>query len=74
MNTAYRRWRAKAEKTKADRAAHQQAEASGDPREPALAFKLKVSRGEEKTARAKLDQLRTRRPGWTAPDPSTSGL
>jgi hypothetical protein len=68
MNTAYRRWRAKAEKTKADRAAHQQAEASGDPREPALAFKLKISRGEEKTARAKLDQLRTRRPDWTAGD------
>jgi hypothetical protein len=68
MNTAYRRWRAKAEKTKADRAAHQQAEASGDPRESALAFKLKISRGEEKTARAKLDQLRTRRPDWTAGD------
>ena len=68
MNTAYRRWRAKAEKTKAAQAAHQQAEASGDPRESALAFKLKVSRGEEKTARAKLDQLRTRRPDWTAGD------
>jgi hypothetical protein len=68
MNTAYRRWRAKAEKTKAAQAAHQQAEASGDPREPALAFKLKVSRGEEKTARAKLDQLRTRRPDWTTGD------
>jgi hypothetical protein len=68
MNTAYRRWRAKAEKTKADQAAHQQAEASGDPRESALAFKLTISRGEEKTARAKLDQLRTRRPDWTAGD------
>jgi hypothetical protein len=48
MNTAYRRWRAKAEKTKADQAAHQQAEASGDPRESALAFKLTISRGEER--------------------------
>jgi hypothetical protein len=65
MNTAYRRWHAKAEKMKADKAAHQQAEASGDPREKALAFKLTVSRGEEKSARAKLDQLRKRRPDWT---------
>jgi len=60
MNTAYRRWQAKAEKLKADRAACEQAEAAGDPRETALAFKLTVSRGEEKRARAKYDQLRKR--------------
>jgi hypothetical protein len=64
LNTAYRRWQAKAEKMNADKAAHQQAEASGDPREPALALKLRVSRGEEKSARAKLDELRKHRPDW----------
>jgi Domain of unknown function (DUF1707) len=66
MNTAYRRWQAKADKLKADKAAHKQAGISGDPREKALALKLTVSRGEEKSARAKLDQLRKRRPDWTA--------
>ena len=66
LNTAYRRWQAKAQKMKADEAAHRQAEVSGDPREPALAFKLTVSRGAEKNARAKLAQLRKRRPDWTA--------
>lgn len=66
MNTAYRRWQAKADKLKADKAARQQAGVSGDPRERALAFKLTVSRGEEKSARAKFDQLRKRRPDWTA--------
>ena len=66
MNTAYRRWQAKADKLKADKAAHSQAEASGDPQEKALAFKLTVSRGDEKSARAKFDQLRKRRPDWTA--------
>ena len=65
LNTAYRRWQAKAQKMKADEAAHRQAEVSGDPREPALAFKLTVSRGAEKSARAKLAQLRKRRPDWT---------
>lgn len=66
MNTAYRRWHEKAEKMKADKVAHQQAQASGDPRETALAFKLAISRGAEKNARAKLDQLRKRRPDWSA--------
>jgi hypothetical protein len=67
MDTAYRRWQAKAEKTKADKAAHKQAAALGDPRETARALmKLTMSRGEEKSARAKLDQLRKRRPDWTA--------
>jgi hypothetical protein len=66
MNTAYRRWQAKADKLKADKAARKQAGVSGDPRERALAFKLTVSRGEEKSARAKFDQLRQRRPDWTA--------
>ena len=66
MNTAYRRWQTKADKLKADKAAHIQAEASGDPREKALAFKLTVSQGDEKSARAKFDQLRKRRPDWTA--------
>jgi hypothetical protein len=66
MNTAYRRWQAKAEKMKADKAAHEQAEASGDSREAALAVRLKMSRGEEKSARAKYDQLRKRRPDWKA--------
>jgi Domain of unknown function (DUF1707) len=67
MNTAYRRWQAKAEKMKADKAAHKQAEASGDPRETAGALmKLTISRGEQKSARAKFDQLRERRPDWTA--------
>ena len=67
MNTAYRRWQAKAEKTKADKAAHKQVEASGDPRETARAsMRLTISRGEEKSARAKFDQLRKRRPDWTA--------
>jgi hypothetical protein len=70
MNTAYRRWQAKAEKTKADKAAHKQAEASGDPKETARAkMKLTMSRGEEKSARAKFDQLRERRPDWTAAAP-----
>ena len=58
--------KAKTEKMKADEAAHGQAEASRDSREPALAVKLKMSRGEEKSARAKYDQLRKRRPDWTA--------
>jgi hypothetical protein len=67
MNTAYRRWQAKAEKMKADKAAHKQVEVSGDPRETARALmKLTISRGEEKSARAKFDQLRKRRPDWTA--------
>ena len=66
MNTAYRRWQAKADKVKADKAARKEAEDSGDPREKVLAFKLKASRGEEKSARAKFDQLRQRRPDWTA--------
>jgi hypothetical protein len=66
INTAYRRWQAKAEKLRADKAAHKQAEASGDPREKALAFKLTISRGDEKSARAKFDQMRKRRPDWTA--------
>jgi hypothetical protein len=70
MNTANRRWQAKADKLKADKAAHKQAEASGDPRARALAIKLTVSRGEEKSARAKLDQLRKRRPDWAAGDGS----
>jgi hypothetical protein len=65
LNTAYRRWRAGAEKLKADKAAHQQAEVSGDSRAAVLAFKYKKSRAEEKSARAKLDQLRKRRPEWT---------
>jgi hypothetical protein len=65
MITAYRRWHAKAEKLKADKAAHQQAQASGDPREAALAFKLTISRGAEQNARGKLAQLRQRRPDWT---------
>ena len=69
MNTAYRRWKSKAEKTKADKAAHEQAEASRDPREAALAVRLKMSRGEEKSARTKYDQLRKRRPDWTAGEP-----
>ena len=52
---------------KADKNAHQQAEASGDSREIALTLrKLTISRGQEKSARAKLDQLRKRRPDWTA--------
>ena len=47
--------------------AHKRAEASGDPRETAVvSMKLTISRGEEKSARAKLDQLRKRRPDWTA--------
>jgi hypothetical protein len=66
MNTAYRRWKVKAEKMKADKAAHEQAEACRDPKEAALAVRLKMSRGEEKSARAKYDQLRKRRPDWTA--------
>lgn len=66
MNTAYRRWQAKADKLKADKAARKQAGVPGDPRERALAFKLTVSQGEEKSARAKFDQLRKRRPDWTA--------
>ena len=66
MNTAYQRWQAKAEKLKADKAAHKQAAASDDPRETALAFKLKISRNDEKSARAKFDQMRKRRPDWTA--------
>jgi hypothetical protein len=66
LNTAYRRWQAKAEKLQADKAAHKQAEASGDSREAVLAFKYTKSRAEEKSARAKLDQLRKRRPDWTA--------
>jgi hypothetical protein len=72
MHTAYRRWHAKSEKLKADKAAHQQAEASGDPREAVLAFKLKISRGEEKSARVKLDQLRKRRPDWIAEERPSS--
>ena len=43
-----------------------QAEACRDPREKAFAFRLTVSRGEERSARAKLDLLRKRRPDWTA--------
>jgi hypothetical protein len=67
MNTAYRRWQAKADKMKADKAAHKQAEASGDPEETLLALrKLTISSAEEKSARAKLKQLRTRRPDWTS--------
>jgi hypothetical protein len=66
LNTAYRRWQAKADKLKADKAAYEQARTSGDPREKAQAFKLKVSRGDEKSARAKFEQLRKRRPDWTA--------
>lgn len=67
MNTVCRRWRAKADKMKANKAAHQQAEASGDPREVAIAVrKLTISRAEEKSARAKFDQLRKRRPDWNA--------
>ena len=67
MNTVYRRWRAKADTMKADKAAHQRAEASGDPREVAIAVrKLTISRAEEKSARAKFDQLRKRRPDWNA--------
>jgi uncharacterized protein DUF1707 len=66
MNTAYRRWQAKAEKLKSDKAAHKQAEESGDPREAARAsMRLTMSRGEEKSARAKFDQLHERRPEWT---------
>ena len=65
LNTAYRRWQAKAEKTRADKAAHKQAEASGDARETARALlRLKMSRGDENSARSKLDQLRRRRPDW----------
>ena len=74
MNTAYRRWQAKAEKMKADKAAHEQAEASGDSREAALAVRLKMSRGEEKSARAKYDQLRKRRPDWNAGEREASDL
>jgi len=67
MNTAYRRWQAKAEKMRGDKAAHKQAEAAGDARATAVALmRLKMSRGEEQGARAKLDQLRKRRPDWTA--------
>jgi Domain of unknown function (DUF1707) len=67
MSTAYRRWQAKAEKARADKAAHKRAEASGDARETARALmRLKMSRGEENSARAKLDQLRKRRPDWSA--------
>jgi Domain of unknown function (DUF1707) len=66
MSTAYRRWQAKADKLRADKAALEQARASGDPREKVQAFKLKVSRGDEKSARAKFEQLRQRRPDWTA--------
>jgi hypothetical protein len=69
MSTAYGRWQAKAEKMKADKAAHKQTEASGDSRATAVAsMKLKMSRGEEKSARAKFDQLRKRRPDWIAED------
>jgi Domain of unknown function (DUF1707) len=65
MNTVYRRWQAKTQKTKADKAAQQQAEASGEPREIALASRrLLVSQSQEKSARAKWDQLRKRRPDW----------
>jgi hypothetical protein len=67
INTPYRRWQVKAETMKADKTAHKQAEASGDSREIALTLrKLTISRGQEKSARAKLDQLRKRRPDWTA--------
>jgi hypothetical protein len=66
INTAYRRWQAKAEQLKADKAAHKQAEASGDPREKALAFKLTISRGDEKSARAKFEEMRKRSPDWTS--------
>jgi hypothetical protein len=67
MNTAYRRWQAKADRMKADKATHKQAEASGDPKAtlPALR-KLTISSAEEKSARAKFEQLRKRRPDWTA--------
>ena len=53
----------------ADKAAHKQAEASGDPRETALATtRLTISRGAEKSARQKFEQLRKGRPDWTPVD------
>jgi Domain of unknown function (DUF1707) len=67
MKTGYRRWQANAEKVTAQKAAHKQAQARGDERETAVALmRLKASRAEEKSARTKLDELRLRRPDWTA--------
>ena len=67
MNTVYRRWQAKAQRASADRVAQQQAEASGDLNAATLASRrLVISTSEEKSARKKFDQLRKRRPDWTA--------
>jgi Domain of unknown function (DUF1707) len=67
MKTVYRRWQAKAEQVTAQKAAHKQAQARDDARGTAVAeLRLKASRAEEHSARAKLDELRRRRPDWTA--------
>lgn len=67
LTRAHQAWRAKVSKVKADKAEHKRAEATGDKKETFLAFrKLTISRAEEKSARAKFDQLRKRRPDWTA--------
>ena len=66
ITAAHQAWRAKVTKMKADNAAHKRAEAGGDPKETFLAFRrLAISKAEEKSARAKFDQLRKRRPDWT---------
>jgi hypothetical protein len=73
MTRAYEAWRAKKAKVSGDKAAHKRAEAGDDKKETFLAFrKLMISRAEEKSARAKLDQLRKRRPDWTESPASDS--
>jgi DUF1707 SHOCT-like domain len=66
LTQAYEAWRAKVTKAKADKAAHKRAEATGDRKETFLAFRrVAISRAEEKSARAKFDDLHKRRPDWT---------
>ena len=63
LDTVYRRWQAKAETVRARKEAHKEAQAGDDARATAVALlRLKASRAEEQSERAKLDQLRKRRP------------
>jgi hypothetical protein len=66
MHTAYQRWKTAAARATQARAEHKHAEAGQDRRETLRLFNASVTRAaEEKTARARYNELHKLRPDWT---------